>query len=70
MSLHRRRVLLLAKDGERGGFGLKDGDNDVEEGEEESMCGSAITGERRRDEREEFFFLILYLNIYNFCVFK
>lgn len=49
--MHRRRVLLLAKDGERGGFGLKDGDNDVEEGEEESMCGSAITGEGRKKKK-------------------
>lgn len=54
MSLHRRR--LLAKAGERGGFGLKDGDNEVEDGGEESMCGSAITGEGRKKKSFKFFF--------------
>lgn len=60
MSLHRRR--LLAKAGERGGFDLKDGDNEVEDGGEESMCGSAITGEGRKKKSFKFF----YLNLCNF----
>lgn len=57
---------LLVKVGERGGFGLKDGDNEVEDGGEESMCGSVIRGEGRKKKVFKFF----YLNLCNFCVFK